>query len=128
MPTRKIVNAHKVFSEYIVRQLQQRLGGKGMLVYIPALPAQGEAPYNLRMVADFTGQGWSAARIAARLDISARQIQRLCREARDHPERLAPNRPPAQEDSPPTTPTASPTNNDIIQIPHVRPLSIDREW
>jgi len=69
MPTCKIVNAREVFPEYIVRQLQQRLQGKRMLVYVPALPDQGEAPYNLRMVAYFTEQGWSAARIAARLKI-----------------------------------------------------------
>lgn len=31
MPTRKIVNATAVFPDYIVRQLQQRLKGKGML-------------------------------------------------------------------------------------------------
>ena len=159
MPTRKIVNAGEVFPDYLVRQLQQRLKGKGMLVYVPALPAQDEAPYNLRMVAYFTEQGWSAARIAARLKISARQVQRLRREAREHPERLAPKPPTVQDVHPPTSPAkprqpsraqqerrqreaeqarqerifgneplTPPSGNDIIQVPRVRPLPIERDW
>lgn len=159
MPTRKIVNATAVFPDYIVRQLQQRLKGKGMLVYVPALPEQEEAPYNLRMVAYFSGQGWSASRIAERLQLSARQVHRLRKEMREHPERLAPKPPPTPEaytppaaltkprklsraqqerrqqqadaaryqrifgNDPPTAPNA-----DVIDVPRVRPVSLEREW
>jgi hypothetical protein len=160
MPTRKVVNARDVFPDYLIRQLQQRLQGKGMLVYIPALPGSDEAPYNLRMVAYFTEQGWSASRIATRLQISPRQVQRLRREAREHPERLALKPPPAQAVYPPPEPTkprkpsraqverrqreaeqarqerifgtdplTPPTGTDIIQVPRVRIVPIERpDW
>jgi hypothetical protein len=160
MPVRKVVNANEVFPDYIVRQLQQRLKGKGVLVYVPALPEQGEAPYNLRMVAYFTGLKWSAARIATRLNISTRQVQRLRREVREHPERLALKPPPVQEAYAPSKPAkprqpsraqierrqqqaeqarherifgedplTPPSGNDIIQVPRLRILPIERsEW
>ena len=89
---------------YVVRQLQQRLKGKGMLVYVPALNEQADPPHNLWMVHDLTKRGWSAARIAAHLKISTRQVHRLRREAREHPARLAPKRPPVQEVQPSTKP------------------------
>lgn len=115
MPVRKVVNANEVFPDYIVRQLQQRLKGKGTLIYIPAVPESTEAPYNLRMAAYFTAQGWSASRIATRLKISARQVQRLRREAREHPERLAPKPPPTPAVYPPTEP-ATPRKPSRAQI------------
>jgi len=107
MPTRKIVNANELFPAYIVRQLQQRLNGKGMLVYIPAITEHADPPHNLWMVHDLTKRGWSASRIAEHLKITPRQVYRLRRDAREHPERLAPKRPPIQEVYPPdksTTP------------------------
>ncbi len=160
MPTRKVVNARDVFPDYLIRQLQQRLNGKGILVYIPASPAHDEAPYNLRMVAYFTAQGWSAARIATRLNITARHVQRLRRDSREHPERLAPKPAPTQAVFPPaeppkprkpsraqlerrqreaeqarqerifgTEPLTPPSGTDIIQVPRVRIVPIDRsDW
>lgn len=161
MPTRKVVNANEVFPAYIIRQLQQRLKGKGALVYIPALPTQDQVPSHLRLVAYFTEQGWSAARIAEQLKISPRQVYRLRKEMREHPERLAPKPPPVVKAFPPpakpTTPRkpsraqierqqqqaeharqqrifgeeplAPPTGSDIIEVPHVRFLPIERsDW
>jgi hypothetical protein len=160
MPTRKVVNARDVFPDYLIRQLQQRLKGKGTLVYIPAVPERTEAPYNLRMVAYFTEQGWSAARIATRLNLSPRQVQRLRCEAREHPERLAAKPQPTQAVYPPPEPTkprkpsraqverrqreaeqarqervfgteplTPPTGTDIIQVPRVRIMPIERpDW
>jgi|GEM_PF-2067156 len=160
MPTRKVVNANEVFPAYVVRQLQQRLKGKGMLVYVPALTEQADPPHNLWMVHDLTKRGWSASRVAAHLEISTRQVYRLRREAREHPERLEPKRPPMQEVYPPAKPAAprkpsraqierrqqqteqarherifgeeppAPANNsDLIQVPRLRILPIERsDW
>jgi transposase-like protein len=160
MPTRKIVNANTVFPAYIVRQLQQRLKGKGTLVYVPALTEQADPPHNLWMVHDLTKRGWSASRIAAHLKISARQVYRLRREAREHPARLAPKPPPPPAVYPPTEPAkprkpsraqlerrqreaeqarqarifgaeplTPPSGTEIIQVPRLRILPIERsDW
>jgi len=160
MPTRKVINANEVFPAYVVRQLQQRLKGKGMLVYVPAQAGQADPPHNLWMAHDLTKRGWSAARIAAHLKITARQVYRLRREAREHPERLAPKQPPLPEVYSPAKPTrprqpsraqierrqqqaeqvrherifgekpAMPANNsDLIQVPRLRILPIERtDW
>jgi hypothetical protein len=88
MPTNKIVNAHDVLPPYLLRLVQDKLHGKGMLLYVSALQGGYAPPYNLQMVHEFTNRGWSASQIAAQLQITQRQVYRLRKAVREHPECL----------------------------------------
>ena len=100
MPTDKIRNAEQALPPYLLKMVQEKLGGKGMLLYVPALKGWYAPPYRLEKVALFTAEGWSAARIATLLDISTRQVYRLRQIIRDHPERLQATRPKEQKAGP----------------------------
>jgi hypothetical protein len=82
-----------VLSPALLAKVQYALQGKGVLLYVPAVAGWYEPPFNLRMVHDFTARGWTAGRIADRLSLTLRQVYRLRKIAREHPERLQPQRP-----------------------------------
>lgn len=112
MPTDKIVNADKALPPFLLKKIQEKLGGKGMLLYVPALKGWYDPPYRLEKVAFFTAAGWSATRIATHLGISPRQVYRLRQLARDHPERLQATRPKEQ--------TTDPVSKTVSHVPKRR--------
>jgi len=88
MPVTKIVNAGDVLPPSLVKLIQQKLDGQGMLLYVPAVKDRQGPPETLLAVVRLTEAGRSAAQIAAELRITPRQVCRLRRQAREHPEVL----------------------------------------
>jgi hypothetical protein len=86
MSTMAYANAEKVLPESLVRKLQKACQGKGTMLYVPPVTQDLEPSYHLEMVHRFTQRGWSAAQIAQRLKISPRQVFRLRKQLREHPE------------------------------------------
>lgn len=89
MPVTKIVNAADVLPPSLVKLIQHKLEGRGVLLYVPAVPQRQGPSETLLAVVRLTAAGRSAVQIASELRITPRQVQRLRRQAREHPELLA---------------------------------------
>jgi len=87
-PTRRALNASTVLPPGLLRKLQDRVGPHGVLLYIPARRDMRPPSETITRVQTLTTAGWTAAQIAETLGLSVRQVYRLRREARMHPERL----------------------------------------
>lgn len=90
MPVKKIVNATDVLPPSLVKLIQQKLEGQGVLLYFPAVAGRRGIPETLQTVMALTGEGMSAAAIARRLEMTVRHVYRLRQQAREHPELLIP--------------------------------------
>ena len=88
MPINRIVNACEVLPPSLVKLIQQKLEGRGLLLYVPAVKERHGPSETLREVMRLTEEGRSTAEIARRERISTRQVYRLRQQAREHPELL----------------------------------------
>jgi len=88
MPITKIVNAGDALPPSLVKLIQQKLEGRGVLLYVPAVTDRQGPSETLLTVMRLTAEGHSAAEIAQRLGITSRQVYRLRRQACEHPELL----------------------------------------
>ncbi|HOF87714.1 MAG TPA: helix-turn-helix domain-containing protein [Armatimonadota bacterium] len=86
----KIVNAMDVLPPSLVKLIQRKLEGRGLLLYVPAVKDRQGPSETLLAVMRLTEEGKSAAEIARRLRITPRQVYRLRQQAREHPELLTP--------------------------------------
>lgn len=110
----RALNAATVLPPGLLRQLQDRFDGRGVLLYLPARRPPLAPSASVMQVQALTTAGHTAAQIAAQMGISLRQVYRLRREARLHPERVivptpspAPA-PPRGPSAPPSAPAAPP--------------------